>query len=133
MCVSSPIYPVILGKVRGACQILTDPDWKAEDESGAQATCRTRGGNKNDDDNQGGDMPSLMFKEESNRGETKNRDSKKKADWIKENDKIHPLKVKEAMSNVDKSTTEELQKTDSTLKKCFDRVGKPTIRENYVG
>ena len=29
-------------------------------------------------------------------------------------------KVKEAMSNVDKSIIEDLQKEDSTLKKCFD-------------
>ena len=28
---------------------------------------------------------------------------------------------------------EDLQKKDSALKKCFDRVGKPIIRENYVG
>ena len=37
------------------------------------------------------------------------------------------------MSSVDKSTIESLQKKDSTLKKCFDRIGKPIIRENYVG
>ena len=36
-----------------------------------------------------------------------------------------------AMSSVDKSTIENLQK--KTLKKCFDRIGKPIIRENYVG
>ena len=86
-------------------------------------------------------MPSWMFKEESNRGETKNRDSKKKPAQTKKNenhstqdvkvkegitegkcvaglvltraqmkkhDKIHPLKVKEAMSSVDKSTIEDL-------------------------
>ena len=35
-------------------------------------------GDDNDDDYQGGDMPSWMFKEESNRGKTKNRDSRKK-------------------------------------------------------
>ena len=104
-----------------------------------------------------------MFKEESNRGKTKNRDSKKKPAQIKKNancaievqedttegkcvagpvltraqakksDKIHPLKVKEAMSSVDKTIIEDLQKKDSSLKKCFDRVGKPIIRENYVG
>ena len=51
----------------------------------------------------------------------------------KKSDKVHPLKVKEAMSSVDKSTIENLQKKDSTLKKCFDRIGKPIIRENYVG
>ena len=41
----------------------------------------------------------------------------------KKSDKIHPLKVQEAMSSVDKTTIEDLQKEDSTLKKCFDRVG----------
>ena len=43
-----------------------------------------------------------------------------------------PIKVKEAMSSVYRSTI-DLQQKDSTLKKCFDRVGKPIIRENYVG
>ena len=132
------------------------------EEDQREARARTSGGNNNDDDNQGGDMPSWMFREESNRGKTKNRDSKKKPAQIKKNDnrapedikvqedttegkcvagpraqtkksdKIHPLKVKEAMSSVDKTTIEDLQKKDSTLKKCFDRVGKPIIRENYV-
>ena len=37
------------------------------------------------------------------------------------------------MSSVDKSTIEDLHKMDSTLKKCFDQVGKLFIRENYVG
>ena len=50
----------------------------------------------------------------------------------KKSDKVHPLKVKEAMSSVDKSTIENLQKKDPTLKKCFDRIGKPIIRENYT-
>ena len=31
----------------------------------------------------------------------------------KKSDKIHPLKVKEAMSSVDKTTIEDLQKEDS--------------------
>ena len=44
----------------------------------------------------------------------------------KKSGKVHPLKVKVAMSSVDKLTIENLQK------KCFDRIGKPTIRENYV-
>ena len=48
-------------------------------------------------------------------------------------DKVHPLNVKEAMSCVDKSTIENLQKKDSTLKKCFDCIEKLIIRENYVG
>ena len=100
-------------------------------------------------------MPSWMFKEESNRGKTKNRGSMKKLAQIKKSDnratqdvkvqegttegkcvtepvltraqakwidKIHPIKVKEAMSSVDKTTIDDLQKIDSTLKKCFDQV-----------
>ena len=51
----------------------------------------------------------------------------------KKSDKVHPLKVKEAKSSVDKSTIENLQRKDSTLKKCFNCIGKPFIRENYVG
>ena len=51
----------------------------------------------------------------------------------KKSDKVHPLKVKEDMSSVDKSTIENLQKKDSALKKCFDCIGNPIIRENYVG
>ena len=54
----------------------------------------------------------------------------------KKSDKVHPLKVKEAVSTwstVDKSTIENLQKKDSTLKKCFDLIGKPIIKENYIG
>ena len=111
-------------------------------------------------------MPSWIFKEEFNRGETKNRDSKKKPVQIKKNnnrttqdvkvqegtteskcdagpsltraqakktDKMHPLKVEEAMLSIGKSTIEDLQKKDSTLKKCFHQVGKPIIREKYVG
>ena len=107
-----------------------------------------------------------MFKEECNRGKTKNRHSKKKPAQIKKNDnhatenikvlqettegkfvagpvltrakvkkidKIHPLKVKEAMSSANKTTIEDLPKKDSTLKECVDRVGKLIIRENYVG
>ena len=102
-------------------------------------------------------MPSWVFKEESNRGETY-RDSKKKQAQIKKNDnratqdvkvqegtterkcvagpyltraevkktdKIHPLK---AMSSVNKSAIEDLQKMDST----FDQIEKLIIRENYV-
>ena len=51
----------------------------------------------------------------------------------KKSDKIHPLNVKETMSSVDKTTIEDLQKKDATLKKCFNRVEKLIIRENYVG
>ena len=138
LCVNSPIYPVIISNVRGARQMLPDPDWKAEEQREARA--RTSGGNNDDNDNQGGDMPSWMFKEESKR-KTKIRDSKKKLAQIKKNDncatedikvqedttegkcvagpvltraqakksdRIHPLKVEEAMSSVDKTTIEDL-------------------------
>ena len=168
MCVSSPVYPVIIGNVRGARRMLPDPDWKAEDQPGVRA--RTRGNkDKDNDDNQGGDIPAWMFRRSNQKTEKsapKERDSKMKPAQPKENDdrarrnvkvkegateekcvagpvvtraqakksdKVHPLKVKEAMSSVDKSTIENLQKKDSTLKKCFDRIGKPIIRENYVG
>ena len=133
---------MIIGNVRGVRQMVPDR--------------QTRAGNYNDNDNQGGEMPSWMFKDESNREETKNRDSKKKPAQLKKNDNhatqdvkvqegtteekyvegpvlIHLLKVNDAMSSVDKYTVEDLQKKDSTLKKCFDRAGKPIIRENYVG
>ena len=42
MCVSSPIYPVIIGNVRGAQRMLPDPDWNAEDQPEVKA--RTSGG-----------------------------------------------------------------------------------------
>ena len=35
MCVSSPVHPVIIGNVRGARQMLPDPDWKAEGQRGS--------------------------------------------------------------------------------------------------
>ena len=97
MCVSSP---VIIGNVRGAHQMLPDPVWKAEDQREARA--RTSEGNNNDADNQDGDMPSWMFKEKSNRGKTKNRDSKKKPAQIKKNDNHATQDV-----SVQEGTTEE--------------------------
>ena len=33
MYVSSPVYPVIIEYMRGARQMLSDPDWKAEDQA----------------------------------------------------------------------------------------------------
>ena len=60
------MYPVIIGNVRGAPKILPDPDWKAEDQRGAQA--RTSAGNNNDDDNQGGDLRSLCSKRNPTEG-----------------------------------------------------------------
>ena len=97
--VSCPVYPVIIGNVRGACQMLPDPDpdWKAEDQREVRA--RTSGGNNNNDDNQCGDMPSWMFKEESKREVTKNRDSKKKPPQFKKNNNraIQDVKVHEGI------------------------------------
>ena len=159
---------------KGHCRVMyvsspVDPDFKAEHQPGVRA--RTSGGNKDkdNDDNQGGDIPAWMFRRSNQKTEKsapKETDSKKKPAKPKENvdrarrntkvkegateetcvagpvvtrvqakksDKVHPLKAKEAMSSVDKSTIENLQKKDSTLKKCFDRIGKPIIRENYVG
>ena len=55
MCVTSPVHPVIIGNVRGECQLLPDSDWKADDQIRARA--RTSAGNSNDDDNQDGDSP----------------------------------------------------------------------------
>ena len=62
---------MIFGNVRGAHQMLPDPDWKVVDQRESQA--RTSVGNNNGDDNQGGDMPCWMSIEESNREETKTR------------------------------------------------------------
>ena len=53
MCVCSPVYPVIIGNMRGVHQMLPDPDWKAENQREARA--RTSACNTNDDDNQGDD------------------------------------------------------------------------------
>ena len=81
MRVSSLVYAVIImGYMRGA-----DPDWKVEGQREARA--RTSGDNNNENDNQGGDMPSWVFREESNRGKkNENRDSKKKPTQIKKSD-----------------------------------------------
>ena len=95
LCVSSPVYPVIIGNMRGARQMLPDPDWKAEDQKEARA--RTSGGNNNDGVNQGGDMPCWMFKEVSNRGKTRKGDSKRKPAQIEKNDNraTEDIKVQE--------------------------------------
>ena len=42
MCVSSLVYPVITGNVRGAHQMLPDPNWKADNQK--EARVRTIGG-----------------------------------------------------------------------------------------
>ena len=48
MCVSShTYYPVIIGNVQGARQVLPDPDWKDEDQLGVRA--RSSGGSKDND------------------------------------------------------------------------------------
>ena len=77
MCVSSPVYPVIIGNMRGAHQMFPDPDWKADDQR--EARPRTSGENNNDDNNQGGDMPSWMFKEVSNRGKKQKRETRRRS------------------------------------------------------
>ena len=41
---------MIIRKMKGAHQMLPDPDWKAEGQKGARA--RTSAGTNNDDDNQ---------------------------------------------------------------------------------
>ena len=61
------VYPVKIGNRRGERQLLPGPVWKVEDQQGDRA--KTSGGNSSDDDDQGGNMPSWMFKEESNREE----------------------------------------------------------------
>ena len=53
------VYPVIIGNVRGACQMLPDPDWEVEDQRGTRA--RTSVNNNNDDDNQGGCQSSRRY------------------------------------------------------------------------
>ena len=135
--------------------MLPDTDWKAEDQPGVRA--RTSGGNKDkdNDDDQGGDIPAWMFKKSSQeKTEKTERNSKKKPAQPKENDDRvrRNMKIKEGATeeecvarpvvmraqakksdSVDKSTIENLQKKDSTLKKYFHHIGKPIIRENYVG
>ena len=154
MCVSSPVYDVIIGNVRGARRMLPDPDWKAEDQLRVRA--RTSGGNKDkdNDDNQKTEKSAKERNSKKKPAQPKENDDRARRNMkvkkdateekcvagpvvtraqAKKSDKVHPLKVKEAMSSVDKSTIENLQKKDSNLKKCFDRIGKPIIRENYVG
>ena len=77
MCVSSTVYPVIIGNMRGARRMLPDPDWKADDQPGVRA--RTSRGNrdKDDDDDQGGDIPTWLFKR-SNQEKTEKSASKKR-------------------------------------------------------
>ena len=48
----------------------------------------------------------------------------------KKSDKVHPLKVKEAISSVDKSTIEDLQKKDLSLKNCLIVLG--SVVESYM-
>ena len=45
-------------------------------------------------------------------------------------DQIHALKVKEAMSSVDKSTIEDLQKKDSTLIELENRLSERNMLES---
>ena len=73
---------MIIGNVRGPGYMLPDPDWKADVQQEAQA--RTSWGTTIM--MTGGDMPSWMFKDGSNREETKNIDSKKKPTQPEKND-----------------------------------------------
>ena len=71
MCVSSPVYPVIIGNVRGARRMLPDPDWKAEDQPGVGARTSWGKKDKDNDDNQGGDIPAWMFRRSNQKTEKK--------------------------------------------------------------
>ena len=77
--------------MQAARQMLPDPDLKAEGQPGVRA--RTSGGNKDKDngDDQGGDIPDLMFKRSNQKTEKsapKKRDSKKKSAQPKENNDL---------------------------------------------
>ena len=102
---------MIIGNVRGAHQMLPNPDWKAVDQRESQA--RSSVGNNNGDDNQGGDMPCWMSKEESNREETKNRDSKKK---LKEDSKKMLAQLKK---NANHATQDVKVQEGITEEKCI--------------
>ena len=113
----------------------------------------SEGNNKDNVDDQVGGMPSWMFEENSKKkpAQPKEKDIPARRDMkvkggateeecvarpvvtevrLKKSDEIHPLKVTGAMSSVDKSTIDDLQKKDWNLKKCFDRVGRTIIRKN---
>ena len=69
--------------------MLPGPDWKAEDQLGVRA--RTSGGNKDkdNDDDQGGNIPAWMYKKSNQKTEKsalKERDSKKKPAQPKKNE-----------------------------------------------
>ena len=80
--------------------MLPDPDWKAEDQMGVRASTSLGNKDKDNDDDQGGDIPAWMFKRSSQKTEKsalKKRDSKKKPAQPKENDDCarRNVKVKE--------------------------------------
>ena len=87
--------------------MLPDPDWMAEDQPGV--TARTSGGNKDkqNDDDQGGDIPAWMFKkstrEKTEKSAPKKRDSKRKLAQPKINDDHARwnVKVKEGATEED--------------------------------
>ena len=63
---------MIIGNLRGAHHVLSEPNWKAKDKRGAGA--RTSGSNNNDNNNQGDDMLSWKSPtEEKLRIETQRR------------------------------------------------------------
>jgi hypothetical protein len=62
MCLRSPVYPVIIGNVKGARKMLHDPDWRPDRESrGKGGTSRTgRGGDGPDGSTS---VPKWLFRE----------------------------------------------------------------------
>ena len=159
----SPYYKGQCKVMRGARWMLPDPNWKADNQKEARARTsgvttmrlttkvviclvgcsrrspteeRLRTETQRRSQPRSRRMITMLLKvlvlEETTEGKCVGGPVLTRAQ-TKKSDKIHSLKVKEATSSVDKTTIEDLQKKDSTLKKCFDRVGKPIIRENYVG
>ena len=114
MCVSSPVNPMIIGNVRGTRQMLPDPDWMPDDQRGARAPKKEDSENKpahlkKIDNHATQDVivqeGTILIEGKCVAGKVLMRAQAKKSD------KIHPLKVKGAMSNVDKSIIEDFQMT----------------------
>ena len=80
---------------------------------------------KDNDDDQGGNMPIWIFKEKFNQeeilchrgttGEECVAGPFVRRDQANKSKKVHPLKVKDTMSRVYKSTIKDFQKKNSTL------------------
>ena len=128
MCFGTPIFSVIIGDVRGALQMLPDRGLKAEVQPEGRG--RASGGSNNDDE----EVKCLVGCSERSirillrRRVTRKAAQPKKNDnharqdvtdyegatvtraQVKNSDKSHPLKVKEAVSTIDKFTTDDIQK-----------------------